>query len=231
MLHTTRPARRDGRHPTTRAAAAVAVAAAAALLLAGCGGGGGDKPAADVRNVGKNATKPGVVLDTPLAKPDLVLTDDHGKPYDLVKETAGKPTLVYFGYTHCPDVCPTMMSDLAVAKSRLSKADQAKLRVVFVSTDPQDDTPKRLKSWLDGMDPSFVGLTGSFAKIQAGAASVDVDVEKPIRNKDGSVSSTHGAQVLAFSPKDNKAHVIYMAGTTVKQFAHDLPAIIAGRTP
>lgn len=175
--------------------------------------------------------KASTVLDTPFDKPDMILTDTHGKKYDLVKETAGKPTLLFFGYTHCPDVCPTTMSDIAIAKSKLPKAEQAALTVVFVSTDPERDTPPRLGAWLGAMDKTFVGLTGDFATIQAGARTLGIDVEKPVKEKDGSITVMHGAQVMAYSPKDDKAHVLYMSGTTSQQFAADLPKIIQGRTP
>jgi protein SCO1/2 len=218
--------------PTTTLRLGAAVTAVAALTLAGCGpssgsGGGASNAAVSVSSTPKAAT----VLDTPFDKPDMILTDSHGTKYDLVKETAGKPLLLYFGYTHCPDVCPTTMSDIAIAKSKLPEAERDKLVVIMVTTDPARDTPARLASWLGSMDKSFIGLTGDFTTIQTGARSVGVDVEKPVKEKDGSVNSTHGAQVLAYSPKDDKAHALYMSGTTADQFAADLPEIIQGRTP
>ncbi|MFJ4850702.1 MULTISPECIES: SCO family protein [unclassified Streptomyces] len=217
---------------TTRAIAAAAAVAALALTLAACGGSDGPSDAADAPLVSTDATqKAATVLDTPFDKPDMVLTDTHGKKYDLVEKTAGRPTLLFFGYTHCPDVCPTTMSDIAIAKSKLPKAEQAALTVVFVSTDPERDTPSRLGAWLNAMDPSFVGLTGDFATIQAGARSLGIAVEKPVKEKDGSITVTHGAEVVAYSPKDDKAHALYMSGTTSQQFAADLPKIIQGRTP
>ncbi|CAM5477556.1 SCO family protein OS=Streptomyces alboniger OX=132473 GN=CP975_17295 PE=3 SV=1 [Streptomyces alboniger] len=83
------------------------------------------------------------MLDQPFKKPDLVLTDTQGKELrDLRKETAGKPTLVYFGYTHCPDVCPLTMNNIAVAKKQLPKSEQDELRVVFVTTRPRYVTPR-----------------------------------------------------------------------------------------
>ncbi|MFD3453976.1 SCO family protein [Streptomyces sp. NPDC058691] len=218
---------------TTRTAAAAAAVAALALTLAACGGSDDTAGAGnDAVVVSSDATqKAATVLDTPFDKPDMILTDTHGAKYDLVKKTAGKPTLLFFGYTHCPDVCPTTMSDIAIAKSKLPKAEQAALTVVFVSTDPARDTPSRLGAWLGAMDKSFVGLTGDFATIQAGARSLGIAVEKPVKEKDGSITVTHGAQVMAYSPKDDKAHVLYMSGTTSQQFAADLPKIIQGRTP
>ncbi|MFG1805314.1 SCO family protein [Streptomyces sp. NPDC049040] len=223
---------------TTIKTGAVALAAACALLLTGCGGSSGSDAGSDAAQ-GSNSlaevkgvsTQPGTLLDTPFAKPQLHLTDNHGKPFDLVKQTAGHPTLLFFGYTHCPDVCPTTMSDLALAKAKLPQADQDKLRVVFVSSDPERDTPARLTEWLGAMDKSFIGLTGDFTAIQAAARSVGVGIDAPVKEKDGSVTVTHGAEVLAFWPKDDKGHVLYMSGTTAEQFAHDLPKIIRSEAP
>ena len=95
------------------------------------------------------AARPATVLDQPFDKPDLVLTDTHGKKYDLrERRPRASPTLLYFGYTHCPDVCPLTMSNIAIAKKQLPKAEQDKLRVVFVTTDPERDTPTALGKWL-----------------------------------------------------------------------------------
>jgi protein SCO1/2 len=210
--------------------AAVALTAACALLLTGCGSGGsgGSAASADPGNAAaaNGAQQAGTLLDTPFAKPRITLTDNHGKAFDLVKQTAGHPMLLFFGYTHCPDVCPTTMSDIALAKSRLPQADQDKLRVVFISSDPARDTPARLNEWLGAMDKSFIGLTGAFPAIQAAARSVGVGIDPPVKEKDGSVTVTHGAEVLAFWPKDDKGHVLYMSGTTTGQFEQDLPKII-----
>lgn len=161
---------------------------------------------------------------------DFSLLDPSGKTRTLA-DFKGKAVVMFFGYTHCPDVCPTTMSDIAIAKSKLSASQQAALKVVFITTDPARDSPARLGEWLAAMDKTFIGLTGDFTTIQAGARSIGVDVEKPVKEKDGSITSTHGAQVIAYSPKDDKAHVLYMSGTTSDQFLADLPKIIKGETP
>lgn len=219
---------------TAAGTTAAALAAACALLLTGCSssdsGTGATSDAAAV-STPTAADGPGTLLDTPFPKPALQLTDNHGKPFDLVKQTAGHPMLLFFGYTHCPDVCPTTMSDIALAKSKLPKAEQDELRVVFVSTDPERDTPARLTAWLGAMDKSFIGLTGDFSAIQAAARSVGVGISPPVKEKDGSITVTHGAEVLAFWPKDDKAHVLYTSGTTAAQFQHDLPKIIRSEAP
>ncbi|MGY0060103.1 SCO family protein [Streptomyces sp. LZ34] len=212
-----------------------ALVTAAALTLTACGSdssGSGDRSekAAEV----SGGTKPGqaIVLDQPKAKPDLVLTDTDGKKYDLLKETKGKPTLIYFGYTYCPDVCPVVLSNIGIAEKKLPKAERDKLQVVFVTTDPGRDTPKRMRSWLDGQGgQDFVGLTGDFDTIQAAARPLGILVDKPKKEKDGSITVNHGAQVIGFSPKDDKNHWLYTTDTTADQYVKDLPKIIKGQNP
>ncbi|MFF3143118.1 SCO family protein [Streptomyces sp. NPDC057927] len=211
--------------------AAAALFAAAALTLSACGSGDdSNKPIADVSaeaGTGKAAT----VLDKAFEKPDLVLTDTNGKKYDFRAETKGVPTLIYFGYTHCPDVCPTTMSNLAVAKKQLPKAEQEKLKVVFVTTDPARDTPAALGKWLKGIDPAFVGLTGDFPTIQAGARTLGISIEPTTKDKNGKLVSVHGTQVIAFSPKTDGGYVIYGEDATVDDYTKDLPKLIKGENP
>ncbi|MFF0725135.1 SCO family protein [Streptomyces sp. NPDC004134] len=216
---------------TTTVYAAAALAAAAALTLTACGSDSGDDSAKPAVEISGGSSKPGVVLDTPKEKPDLVLTDTEGEEYDLVAETAGKPTLLFFGYTNCPDVCPTTMSDIAIAKQKLPRAEQDELQVVMVSTDPKRDTPKRMGEWLDAQDKDFIGLTGDFAAVEDAARSIGVHLEKPVKEKDGSITVSHGAEVLAYSPKDDKAHVLYLAGVTAEQYAKDMPKLVKGQNP
>ncbi|MGW7263123.1 SCO family protein [Streptomyces sp. NPDC054842] len=210
--------------------AVAALFAAAALTLTACGADDGDKPVAEV-SAEAGSGKAATVLDKPFEKPDLVLTDTHGEKYDLRKETKGRPTLVYFGYTHCPDVCPLTMNNLAVAKKQLPKAEQDKLRVVFVTTDPERDTPAALGTWLKGIDPSVVGLTGDFDTIQAGARTLGISIEPSKKDKDGKVVSVHGTQVIAFSPKTDGGYVLYGEDATVDDYTKDLPRLIKGENP
>jgi protein SCO1/2 len=218
---------------TRTKAVAAALAAAAAVALSGCGStDSGDSPDA-VASVSRHDRKQGgTVLDHPFPKPDLTLTDTHGEQFDLRKETDGHPTLLYFGYTNCPDTCPLVMSNISIAKSKLPEAEQKKLRVVFVTTDPERDTPKALGSWLRAQDPSFIGLTGDIKKVEKAAKSVGVSVAPTHKDKNGDIVATHGVQVLAFSPKDDKAHVIYLEGEwTVPVLTKELPKIVEGKTP
>ncbi|MCX5284355.1 SCO family protein [Streptomyces sp. NBC_00198] len=211
--------------------AVAALFAAAALTLSACGSGDdSNKPVADV-SVAADSGKAATVLDQPFEKPDLVLTDTNGKKFDLRAQTKGRPTLVYFGYTHCPDVCPLTMNNLAVAKKQLPKAEQDKLRVVFVTTDPDRDTPAALRTWLKGIDSDFIGLTGDFSTIQAGARTLGISIEPTSKDKNGKLVSVHGTQVIAFSPKTDRGYVLYGEDATVDDYTKDLPKIVEGKNP
>ncbi|MEV7772988.1 SCO family protein [Kitasatospora sp. NPDC086791] len=212
---------------TARLAGAAALALAAALTLSACGSSGGST-AAKVTQQKEDTPYQGTKLARNFEKPDLQLTDTSGRPYDLRQQTNGKATLLFFGYTSCPDVCPTTMGDIGVAMKALSPEDRQKVNVVFVSTDPQRDTPKVLRTWLDSMGSDFIGLTGDLAKVKTAARSLGIMIEDPVVNADGTVTSTHGAQVLAFLPSDDKAHVLYMSGTEEKTYEHDLPLLAKG---
>ncbi|MGW6567023.1 SCO family protein [Streptomyces sp. NPDC054975] len=235
------PATDERARPSRRAplivAAAAVVAALTVTTVVGLdsgddkAGGSGNGTVAEVSAEG-GSTKAATVLDRPFTKPDLVLTDTKGQKFDLRAQTKGKPTLIYFGYTHCPDVCPLTMSNIAVAKKQLPKADQDKLQVVFVTTDPERDTSAELAKWLPAAgDPSFVGLTGDFSAIQAGAKQMGIGISPAKKEKDGSVVSMHGAQVIAFSPTTDQGYVLYGEDTTVDDYAKDLPKLIKGENP
>ncbi|MEU7500582.1 SCO family protein [Streptomyces griseofuscus] len=212
--------------------AAATLLAAATLTLSACGGQKADSSTVSAVSQDSGSSGPATVLDQPWAKPGLVLTDTHGKKYDLRKETQGHPTLLYFGYTHCPDICPTTMSNIAVAAQKsLTPAQRADLRVVFVTTDPGRDTPAALGSWLKGIDPRFIGLTGDFKSVQAAARSVGISVEPTTKDKNGKLVSVHGTQVLAFSPKNNGGYVLISDSATVDDYIKDLPKIVQGAKP
>lgn len=213
---------------------AYCVAAAVLAAAAGCSS-GSTAPAKSAANAApiiidsssQSSPFDGILLGKPFAKPDFTLTDSEGQAYDFAQQTNAKVTLLYFGYTHCPDVCPTTMADLAAALRALPAAESARISVVFVSTDPTRDTPAVLHTWLAQFDPAFIGLTGPFATIQKAGNALGIPISPPTAGPNGTYTVTHGAEVLAFNT-DDKAHVVYTAGTTVGQYDHDLPLLLAG---
>lgn len=213
----------------SRNSVVAALVAASALTLTACGSDAGDKPVATVS--GGSQSKAIITLDTPREKPDLVLTDSNGEKYDLIEKTKGHPTLIYFGYTNCPDACPMIMGNLAVAMKKLTPEERDDLRVVMVTSDPERDTPARLKEWLGMIDKKFIGLTGDFDTIKAGADAAQVGIEAPEKKKNGDIVSTHGLEVLMTSPKDDKVHWLGMERATPEDYIKAIPKIIKGQNP
>lgn len=167
----------------------------------------------------------------PLPKPDFVLTDTEGKPFHFRPATEGFVTLLFFGYTHCPDVCPVHFSNISAALHTLDPEVQRKIKVVFVTTDPARDTPAVMRAWLDHFDPAFIGLTGepdSIAAIQQRIQILGVATRDPSAvPNDTSYTIGHSAVVLAYTT-DDLAHVVYPFGVRQADWARDLPQLVAG---
>ncbi|MFV2006444.1 MAG: SCO family protein [Longimicrobiales bacterium] len=167
----------------------------------------------------------GAVLENPVPKVDFTLTDTEGQPFHFASETEGSLTLLFFGYTNCPDICPIHLASIAAVMRDFPHELRSRIKVVFVSTDPQRDTPERLRAWLDGFDKSFVGLLGTVGQVNDiersfGLAPSFVD---PAQDPESYVVG-HAAQVLAFTT-DNLAHIAYPFGTRQSDWAKDLPRL------
>lgn len=167
----------------------------------------------------------GSVLEKPVPKVDFSLRDTEGRPFEFASETEGSLTLLFFGYTNCPDICPIHLASIAAVMRDFPYELRSRIKVVFVSTDPERDTPERLRSWLDGFDESFVGLLGTVEQVNDiersfGLAPSFVD---PAQDSERYMVG-HAAQVLAFTP-DNLAHIAYPFGTRQSDWAKDLPRL------
>ncbi|UXY53063.1 SCO family protein [Pseudomonas tohonis] len=114
-----------------------------------------------------------VLLPQSRTLPSISLTDQDGKPV-AVNELKDKWSLLFFGYTFCPDICPTTLAQMRELKGLLPEAARNNLRVVLVSVDPNRDTPQQLKQYLGYFDPAFVGYTGELASIQKLANAVSI---------------------------------------------------------
>lgn len=173
----------------------------------------------------------GVAVAAPIATPAITLTDFNGQPFDFAAATRGKVGLLFFGYTHCPDVCPLHMANIAAVLRRMPAEDRARVVTVFVTTDPERDTPARLREWLANFDPSFVGLTGTKAELARAQASLGLG--EATREYVGSDSANyfvgHAAQVFAFA-RDGFAYLIYPFGIRQEDWANDLPRLVSDAT-
>lgn len=166
----------------------------------------------------------GRVLPKPLPRPDFTLTDTAGDGFDFRAETRGKVVLLFFGYTHCPDVCPIHMANIAAALGQVGWQTRRRVKVVFVTTDPDRDTPERIREWLDRFDPAFVGLRGTVEEVAAIQAELNLPPSVIPSEPATGYEVGHAAQVLAFSPS-GVATVAYPFGTRQADWVHDLPLL------
>lgn len=136
-------------------------------------------------------------VSTQYAQADFHLTDATGKPRSLA-DYRGKVVALFFGYTHCPDVCPTTLADLRMVLEKLGP-DADKVQVLFITLDPQRDTRELLAQYVPAFHASFVGLSGDTAATAQVAQAFGVRYEKQI-NKDGGYTLDHTAGTYLISP-------------------------------
>jgi protein SCO1/2 len=184
----------------------------------------------DVKRISTSAEIPqatyrGGLVTPPLPKPHFVLTDTSGARFDFWNRTRGSITLLFFGYTYCPDECPMHMANLGAALKRLPPGIAGQVKLVFVTTDPARDTRVELRRWLDNFDRRFVGLTGTPAALAKAQKAAGVPLAQNTESGNGNYSVTHANLVVAYT-KDNLGHVIYPGGVSQEDWIHDLPLLV-----
>jgi protein SCO1/2 len=167
----------------------------------------------------------GTSVPEPYTMPDRTLTDTSGRPYNLVSSPSKPVTLMFFGYTKCPDVCLTVLSDVAQALNRLDPAVRDQIQLVFVTTDPARDKAKVVGSYLQHFDPTFVGLTGDLSTIKWVAERVGVDIEGMKRLPGGGYEVGHSAQVIGFD-KQHRGVVIWTPSTPIGDLSKDFEHLV-----
>lgn len=152
----------------------------------------------------------------------FTLTGQDGKPHSLA-DYQGKAVALFFGYTHCPDICPTTMLEYQQVMKLLGK-DADRVQVLFVSIDPQRDTPLVLAGYVPFFDKRFMGLTGSPAQVQAVASQYKIVAQRQAR-KDGGYTMDHSAGSYLFDTRGQlRVYVPY--GTPSADIAHDLQQLL-----
>ncbi len=180
-----------------------------ALLAAGCG----QEKSVDLH---------GTVVDPPFTVAADVLTTTDGEPYSLAKNTTAPLTLVFFGYTQCPDICPAVLSSIASGLLKLTDEQQEQVDVVFVTSDPERDSPAVLRTYLDRFRDGIVGLSGDLDTIAKVGESIGVYVDAGEELPNGGYdANSHGSYVIGINDK-HEAPIFWSGDTAPSQFADDI---------
>lgn len=139
------------------------------------------------------------LFETPRDPGDFALVDHRGEAF-TPSDLEGHWTLLFFGFTHCPDICPTTMSFLADLHGQLERTEAADTEVVMVSVDPARDTPETLAGYVPYFHPEFVGVTGEFVDILSFAQRFNAPFRK-VTAEDGSYQVDHSANVVLINPR------------------------------
>ena len=208
-------------------AAGVLAALVAALLVAGCAnesiGRAGSK-AALVRTDGA-AGWHGTPLRTPYPLPNQRFTDTSGTPVVPAADVESPVTLVFFGYTHCPDICNVVLATIASALRGSSDPVRDSVRVLFVATDPARDTPAAVRAYLDRFDPTYVGLVAPADVVAAAARDLHISYETPTGTTGGGYEVEHGTYVTGFV--EGRARIVWSETTSVAALRADLERLVS----
>jgi protein SCO1/2 len=154
---------------------------------------------------------------------ELSLADHNGKPRTL-QDFRGKVVVVFFGFTHCPDVCPTTMNDLALVMKELGPEDAQRVQVLFVTVDPERDTPQVLAQYVPSFYPSFLGLYGDAEATARAAKSFKVFYQKQPQ-AGGSYTVDHAAGTYILD-SEGRLRLFGQYGAGPQALLHDIRALL-----
>lgn len=164
----------------------------------------------------------GTVVDPPFTVAEDELRTTEGKPYSLAKDTTAPLTLVFFGYTKCPDICPAVLSSITSGLLKLTDEQREQVDIVFVTSDPDRDTPAVLRTYLDRFDQGMVGLSGEVKTVAKVGESIGVFVDVGEEFPGGGYDpNSHGSYVIGINDK-HEAPIFWSGDTAPSQFADDI---------
>lgn len=167
------------------------------------------------------------LLPAPGELPEFALLDQSGQSIgrDVFE---GRWNLVFFGFTHCPDICPTTLQVLASARTQLAEAGQQPLpRIVLVSVDPERDSPEVISQYVGYFGDDTLGITGDLDELRKLTGGLGIFFQKSAFDGD-EYSVDHSAVVLVINPK-GQLQALFSAPHTIENFVHDLPIIMSRR--
>lgn len=201
---------------------------ATSAMLTGCGSETA-QPEPEPGSGGAGTDWTGTLLDPPFEKPDVTFTDADGQPFPFIDSTKGQLTILFFGFTNCPDICPIYLNTMARSIEAIGSGPGSDPQVLFVGVDVKRDTPAALKTYLANIDETFIGLTGDESQIAEAIKALKLPpAEIGPADAEGNYDVGHPARVIAFSP-DDLGHRLYTFDVTVDQWEKDLPRLARGR--
>lgn len=160
--------------------------------------------------------------DDPMPASEMELSTLDGDPWHFTDVADDRLTLLFFGYTSCPDVCPMTMAEISLALEN-AEADADDFDVVMVTSDPARDTGEQLRSWLDRFDPDFQGVRGDIDVTVEAAMDYGVPIEAP-QETDGEYLVSHGGRIIVLTP-DGEAAGLFEEGVEADEIAELLPVL------
>jgi len=201
---------------------------AAALLIAGCSSAPSSSTALAAQGLSRGADGwYGLPLSIDRTLPAVTMLDTSDRPFRLDEELLGTPTLLFFGYSSCPDICPIHLAAIADAM-RQTRTSYDSVRVVFVSVDPARDTPERIDEFLGHFSSRMIGLHGPIEDVVVALSQLDLPgpvVEGPDPRGEGDLIG-HPAQVIGFDA-NGTARRVWPFGTGPPDWISDIPRIAA----
>lgn len=201
----------------TRRPVVASVGVALALLLAaGCAS--GPTAPVEISSAGSTAWN-GTRITSGYPLPDQEFTDTAGKSVVPARDATASTTLVFFGYTHCPDICNVVLANIAAALRGVPQSVRDETRLLFVSTDPARDTPEVVREYLDRFDPAYDGLVAPVGTVEQAARALHISYERP-DGTTGGYEVEHGAYTTAFV--NGEARVVWAEDVSVADLRADL---------
>jgi protein SCO1/2 len=162
----------------------------------------------------------GIQLQSPRVAEDFTLPTSTGETMSL-SDFRGKYVVVFFGYTYCPDVCPTTLNDLQQMVKTLGGDRAEDTQVIMISVDPERDTPEQLATYLNYFDPAFIGMTGTVEEIQPVASQFGIYFERQPGSANTSYLVDHTSAVTVIDPEGH-VRMIFTSGVKGEEMASDI---------
>jgi protein SCO1/2 len=172
------------------------------------------------------ATFRGGALEPPRPAPDFALQRSDGNQFRL-SQHRGQVVVMTFGYTFCPDVCPTTLAEFAQIRTRLGPAS-GHVRFVFITVDPERDSPERVRAYTDAFDSTFIGLTGTVAQLEAVRRDYGVTARKRVVAGTSAAYLVDHSALIYVVDREGRLRLLFPFGTSVDDMTHDI-RLLTGR--